>query len=152
MRSPPHSRVLPPAGFLAALVLTVLLHRLWPGPRWLAWPWTLLGAFHVLVGVTLNVIADGQFKRAGTTVHPFQPSAALLPTGVFRYSRNPMYLGLVLILTGVAVGLGSATPLAVIPAFIWWITRRFIIVEERALAERFGQAYADYRRRVRRWL
>jgi steroid 5-alpha reductase family enzyme len=101
----------------------------------------------VIAGVALNLVADGAFHRAGTTVKPFQESSALLTDGVYRYSRHPMYLGFVLILIGVAILLGSLTPWVVIPVFAVLMEVVFIRVEERMLAEKFGPAWLAYKKR-----
>ena len=101
----------------------------------------------LLVGVLLNVVAANQFKRRKTTVKSFQPPSALVTDGIFRVGRNPMYLGMVCILIGLGLCLASLTPLVVIPLFVWSINRRFIVPEEEALAEQFGQAYKAYQTR-----
>jgi protein-S-isoprenylcysteine O-methyltransferase Ste14 len=106
----------------------------------------------LLAGAVLNVWADQLFKRAGTTVKPFEPSTALIVTGPFALTRHPMYLGMALALAGVALALGSATPWAVLPVFAWLITRRFIIPEERKMEATFGARYLEYAVKVRRWL
>jgi protein-S-isoprenylcysteine O-methyltransferase Ste14 len=72
--------------------------------------------------------------------------------GVFARSRHPMYLGMVFILAGVALGLGSAGAVLVVPTFALWIRRRFVLPEEAHLEAQFGRRYRDYARRVRRWL
>jgi protein-S-isoprenylcysteine O-methyltransferase Ste14 len=76
----------------------------------------------------------------------------LVTHGVFAFSRNPMYLSMMLGLLGVFVALGSLTPLAAVPVFFLIIRRRFIAVEERMLEEAFGDDYRAYKSRVRRWL
>jgi protein-S-isoprenylcysteine O-methyltransferase Ste14 len=97
--------------------------------------------------------AERQFVRAGTPVRPFtQQPAALVTGGMFRLSRNPMYLGLVLALAGAALSLVSPLALLAAPVYGWWVQRRFIEREERLLEERFGNAYRAYCLRVRRWV
>ena len=83
---------------------------------------------------------------------PFERSTALVTTGLYRITRNPMYLGMLLILAGVALLSGSASTLLPIPVFAWAIQRNFIIGEERFLEQIFGAQYLDYKRQVRRWL
>ena len=90
--------------------------------------------------------------RRGTTLHPFGEPTALVTDGPYRFSRNPLYLSLALLLLGAAVYLGSLTPFVVVPAFVWAINASFIRPEEAKLAAAFGDAYRDYCRRVRRWL
>jgi len=146
------ARLLPPVYFLFALALMVLLGFFLPVVHWSWWPWNLSGMVPVLLGVALNLAADTQFKRHKTTVKPFQPSSALITDGVFRVSRNPMYLGTVCILTGFGICLASLTPLVVIPLFAWWLTVQFIVPEELGLEEMFGAAYVAYKAKVRRWV
>ena len=146
------NRLLPPVYFLSAMILMVLLRLFLPimGGRW--WPWHLGGAVLIFLGAALNIAADNQLKQHNTTVKPFQPSKALVTEGVFRFSRNPMYLGMVGILTGLGILLASLTPFLVIPIFAWWLTIRFIVPEEQSLMEQFGPAYLAYKTQVRRWL
>lgn len=138
--------------FLAAILLMVALHYLVPLQRWLEWPWRLAGLVPTVAGLASAVLGERRFRRHGTPVRPFEPTTALVTDGVFRYSRNPMYLGLVLVLAGLALLLGTLSPLFVLPLFVWLITTRFVRREEALLEERFGQRYADYRAKVRRWL
>jgi protein-S-isoprenylcysteine O-methyltransferase Ste14 len=151
-RRPGQAVILPPAIFLAALLLQILAHYALPIADIIAWPWNLAGAIFIVAGFGITVYADLQFKRANTPVRPFETPRALVTGGVFSFTRNPMYLGLLAVLIGVALVLGSVTPFLVAPVFAWVIAVRFIPREEAALAEQFGEAYAEYRRRVRRWL
>ncbi len=148
----PRGKVLPPTYLYGTIALMVALDILVPGPRLLHWPWDLLGLLPLLAGAGINLWADQEFKRYGTTVKPFQASTALVTTGVFRFSRNPMYCGFVLGLIGIALLLGSTTPYLLIPAFVLLITRVFIRVEEQMLHARFGPAWEQYQQRVRRWI
>jgi protein-S-isoprenylcysteine O-methyltransferase Ste14 len=144
--------VLPPTYLLAAMLVMVALHFALPLVRIVPLPWDLLGLLPAAAGVALNLIADGDFHRANTTVKPFEESAALLTDGVYRISRNPMYLGFALVLIGVAVLLGSLSPWIAVPAFVVAMDRVFIRAEERSLAQTFGPAWANYKQHVRRWL
>jgi protein-S-isoprenylcysteine O-methyltransferase Ste14 len=143
-------KLLPPAYVLTSIVLMVALHFLAPAARLIPSPWNFLGVIPLAVGIVINIVADTAFRRAGTTVKPFQASNSLLTTGVYRLSRNPMYLGLVLIVLGIAVVTGSLTPLVVVPIFALLLDRNFIAAEERMLEERFGPAWLEYKNRVRR--
>jgi protein-S-isoprenylcysteine O-methyltransferase Ste14 len=145
-------RVLPPVYFLAALALTGLLHRYLPLGR-LALPGSYWAGLVVLgAGGVLTSVANRRFKARGTTVRPFQRSTALVTEGVYRFTRNPMYVGLVLMQAGLALTLGSRSPWCVVAAFALAMDRIFIRAEERMLTETFGDAYRAYCRRVRRWL
>jgi protein-S-isoprenylcysteine O-methyltransferase Ste14 len=145
-------KLLPPAYVLTAIVLMVALHFIAPAARLIPSPWNLLGVIPLAVGIIINVVADRAFSRAGTTVKPFQESSALITTGVYRLSRNPMYLGLVLLVLGIAVITGSLTPLVVVPILAFLLDRDFIAAEERMLEERFGPVWLEYKKSVRRWI
>jgi protein-S-isoprenylcysteine O-methyltransferase Ste14 len=104
------------------------------------------------VGVALaGVIA---FRRARTTVDPMRPdrAAALVATGIYRWSRNPMYLGFLLLLAAWSVRLAHPLALIALPLFVLYMNRFQIVPEERALRTRFGRAFDEYARSVRRWL
>jgi protein-S-isoprenylcysteine O-methyltransferase Ste14 len=145
-------RLLPPAYFYLAIALMVLLRVLVPLWVLVRWPWNLIGLVPLVVGAALAVAGSRAFRQAGTTIRPFQTSAALVTSGLFSLSRNPMYLGMALGLAGIGLLLGAASPFLVLPVFVLLLDRRFIAVEERMLAETFGASYAAYRRRTRRWL
>jgi protein-S-isoprenylcysteine O-methyltransferase Ste14 len=113
------------------------------------WAWLLAAAGG---GVALaGVVA---FRRSKTTVNPFTPeqSSALVAAGIYRVSRNPMYLGFLLVLAGWGAYLANWASALLLPAFVAYMNRFQILPEERALAERFGSRFADYTRAVRRWL
>lgn len=108
----------------------------------------------VVIGLAINLTAVRAFFAAKTTVNPLQPEKAnsLVITGLFKISRNPMYLGMLLILTGWAVWLGNPLNIVFLAGFAAYITYSQIKPEEAVLREKFGQDYADYCQRVRRWI
>ena len=108
----------------------------------------------VFVGLALNILPKLAFRRAGTTVNPVRPALAtsLVTSGIYRYSRNPMYLGHAAILSGWVLYLHNAAALVVVPAFIIYITRFQIKPEERHLSARFPDEYAAFCRQASRWL
>ena len=138
---------------LSALLMTLLarsatgLH--WPTPLRFAGALLLFAA-----GVAIAVAGVREFRRASTTVNPLTPAAAsaMVRSGIYRHSRNPMYLGMLLVLAGWAVWLASLAAVAVLPVFVLYLNRLQIEPEERALASRFGADFEEYRRSVRRWL
>lgn len=107
-----------------------------------------------LAGVVIATSAIAAFRRARTTVNPMKPDAAtaLVTTGIYQHTRNPMYVGLCLLLSGWAAFLRSPVALIGVAAFGLYIDRFQIVPEERALARLFGDTYTDYTARVRRWL
>jgi len=152
--TPPKDRkpVYPPVFFLIALLTMVGVHFLFPWRDLGLGILRVVGLIPIAAGVALAIWGSSLFTRAGTTIKPFETSSSLVISGPFRYSRNPMYLGMVLVLAGVGVLLGSAAPFAVVPLFALLIDRRFIRREEADLEAVFGEGYRNYRARVRRWL
>jgi protein-S-isoprenylcysteine O-methyltransferase Ste14 len=113
-----------------------------------------LATILILLGVAFSGTAAVLFGQAKTTRNPLRPqaSSALVQSGAYKFSRNPMYLGLLLVLLGWAAALSSAVAVVGPVVFVVYITRFQIKPEERALAALFGAEYANYRQRVRRWL
>jgi protein-S-isoprenylcysteine O-methyltransferase Ste14 len=145
-------RATPPFYFMSAIVVMAVCHGLVPVIQWLPSPWNLVGIAPLFGGIALAFAANRLFSRHGTPIHPFADAVTLVTEGPFAFTRNPMYLGLTLALAGIATLLGTLTPWLAIPAFVWIITQLFIRREERALEARFGEAYATYKRSVRRWI
>lgn len=147
-------RIPPPVIMLLAALLMWILHRWLPVAHWVMAPWNRLGALAAGLGVGTSLLALARFRQAQTTVNPLDPSKAtrLVTDSVFGFSRNPMYLGLLLLLIGWALWLGSASVWILPPLFVVWITYAQIVPEEQALSQLFGAAYAAYRQRVGRWI
>ena len=145
-------RLMPTMWLLVAIVAEVILHLVLPITKIVPRYWNLLGIIPLALGVAINLLADRAFREANTTVKPFETSTVLLKDGVFGVSRNPMYLGFVLVLIGIAVLLRSLTPYLVVIGLAVLMQRVYIVVEESTLAAQFGAEWAQYRRRTRRWL
>ena len=152
----PGIRVLPPLIALGCFGLGGLADRLWPWP--LAGSWVTLerlrwiGLAVLAAGVALDLWSLGLFARQRTSALPFRAASSIVAHGPYRFSRNPMYLGMVLQLAGAGLALGRAwlvlaAPLAALVLDLYAIPR-----EERYLERRCGANYLDYKRRVRRWL
>jgi len=104
------------------------------------------------LGVSIAGSAIVQFVRARTTVLPHRPARALVMTGIYRITRNPMYLSLAVLYVGLALLINSVWPLVLLPVALVIIDRAIIVREERYLSAAFPATYAEYLRRVRRWL
>jgi protein-S-isoprenylcysteine O-methyltransferase Ste14 len=119
-----------------------------------ATPRVALAVIVALIGFSIDIAGLLSFLRAKTTIHPMKPGATstLVTSGVYALSRNPMYVGLLLVLVGWAVYLSSVWTLAGPAAFVLYINRFQIAPEERTLAAMFGATYSQYKRAVRRWL
>jgi protein-S-isoprenylcysteine O-methyltransferase Ste14 len=130
----------------------VLLHFLIPVSKVASYPWNLLGILLLIIGGALNLIADAAFKKENTTVKPFEKSTALVVSGVFTISRHPMYLGMVIILLGIAILMGTLTPFIVVVIFGILMELVFVKPEERMLEEQFGATWVAYKMKVRKWV
>lgn len=117
------------------------------GQAWLAWTVLALALATLIAGVRA-------FSKARTTVDPRHPesSTAVVANGIYRFTRNPMYLGMLLALLSWALFLSNIVALVFLPLFVLFINRFQIRPEERALTAKFGEAYRSYVRSVRRWL
>jgi protein-S-isoprenylcysteine O-methyltransferase Ste14 len=147
-------RVPPPiVGLLVALAMWLLAKV---PPAFAVTPWLRQGVALLLVagGVTFDFLGLLAFVRQRTTVNPMRPenASALVTAGVYRVTRNPMYVGMALLLTAWAVDLASPWPFLGPVAFVLYMNRFQIASEERALQARFGAEWATYAARVRRWL
>jgi protein-S-isoprenylcysteine O-methyltransferase Ste14 len=143
---------IPPTWLALALAIVWWQPRLVPfGPE----PGGLakgVGGALVAIGIGLIVAAALEFARHRTTIIPHQTPARLVQRGVFALSRNPIYLGDAVLLTGCAIRWGAWLGLICVPVFVWWVGRHFITAEEDRMRQVFGATYSAYTRKVRRWL
>lgn len=114
----------------------------------------IIGFALVAIGLSIELVSVGAFLRHKTTVNPLKPENAsrLVIDGLYKFSRNPMYLGLLILLSGWAVLLGNPINIAALAAFILGMNWLQIIPEEDRLSRKFGQGYQNYKSRVRRWI
>jgi protein-S-isoprenylcysteine O-methyltransferase Ste14 len=114
----------------------------------------MVAASLAVLGVAVAIAGVVSFRRAQTTVNPLKPesTSSLVVSGVYRFSRNPMYVGILLVLLGWAILLSNVLALAIVPAFVLYMNRFQIGPEETVLARMFGGEYVTYRSRVRRWI
>lgn len=144
--------IYPPMWLLIGIIVTFVLNEYFPGPRFTSLEGQLAGGVLIVIGLALLVIAGGLFQRAGTNLIPFREVTALVTTGVYRYSRNPMYLGMASVLLGLAITVGATTALLVPPVFMAIIEFRYIRPEEEMLRGVFPEEFPAYCQQVRRWL
>ena len=142
----------PPVWLVIGLITIFVLDQYLPLARFTSSFAMGLGSFAILIGLLMLVHAGGMFKAAETDLIPFKEVTALVTTGIYRVTRNPMYLGMALILLGTACTTGIFSGLFVVPVFMAIIEVRYIRPEEAMLRELFGQAFEDYCKLVRRWI
>jgi protein-S-isoprenylcysteine O-methyltransferase Ste14 len=145
-------KIVPLVYLLITLILMFALHRLAPIALFAHASLMYLGATLTAFGLSMTVMSAGLFKKLGTGIVPFDEATVLVTVGFYRFTRNPMYLGMVMLLLGIALMLGSWASLFPIPFFIWVIQKNFIQGEENFLLDAFGDEFLAYKAKVRRWL
>jgi protein-S-isoprenylcysteine O-methyltransferase Ste14 len=137
---------------VAGLLLGVVLELVWP----IDGPPPLVAVVVIVAGLLLWLLLDGAamlaFRRAETSMIPFKPSTALVVSGPYRFTRNPMYVGMAALYVALAVALGLIWALILLPIVIVAVDRLVIAREEPYLERTFGDEYREYKQRVRRWL
>jgi protein-S-isoprenylcysteine O-methyltransferase Ste14 len=149
----PNVVVHPPIAWAVAVLAGLGLG--WPLPRHFmpaAVPHAWIGAGVFAAGFILGVWAVVTIRRAGTRVETYKPTTTIVATGPYRIGRNPIYLGMFLGQTGLAIGLDNLWMLAALPLFYFTIRYGVIAREEAYLERKFGGQYISYKSRVRRWL
>lgn len=142
----------PPLVYGGGLVIGLLLQWIWP------WPFLPIrlarrsGLLLVILSQLIGLPAFLLMQRAGTSVRPDQPTTALIVTGPFRYSRNPIYISLTLLYTGLATAANALWAILLLPVILLTIDRGMVAREERYLTQKFGEEYTRYKAHVRRWL
>jgi protein-S-isoprenylcysteine O-methyltransferase Ste14 len=145
-------KILPPV-LVAIIVIVMCLARvILPGPVIIPQPLNLSGLVLLVAGVAVAVIGARHFDKVGTNIKTFNDPTFLVTNGLFRWSRNPMYLGLSVFLTGLAIWLGTLISFLGPLAFIVIADRWYVPFEEAAMQRRFGERYEAYRRTTRRWI
>jgi protein-S-isoprenylcysteine O-methyltransferase Ste14 len=142
----------PPLWYALAVLIGVLLDRRWPLPIGGGSLITIAGAFFVGAWLAIAFPSIRRFRRSNTSIVPIRPAEALVLSGPYQYTRNPMYVSLAFLTIGCGLLLATWWPLALlVPTLV--IVQQFVILpEERYLRRRFGSEYDAYTRRVRRWL
>ncbi|MEO1514713.1 MAG: isoprenylcysteine carboxylmethyltransferase family protein [Bacteroidota bacterium] len=147
-------KVPPPILFLSTGLMMFLTARYVPLGQW-SWSGAgIVSKLFFVLGFFCAFPATWQFRKLRTTIDPRNPqqTSTLVRTGLYRISRNPMYLGLLLVLVGWFFHLGQAGNLLWLLGFVIWMNRFQIKAEEEALAQKFGAEYEEYKKQVRPWL
>ena len=148
LKIPPVIQVLVIASLMWLLAITA------PGLGFTLPASALVALVLAAMGVAFALLGVLEFRSAGTTVDPRVPdqTASLVVRGVYRISRNPMYMGFLLVLGAWTIFLSNLASLVLLPAFVVYMNRFQIVPEERYMREKFGEAYRQYEERVRRWI
>ena len=142
----------PPMVFLGALGLGMFLNWLVPSPQFSSEFFKVTGGLLGFIGTMVCGWGVLTFQLAGTNVRPNRPVTALVTGGPFRYSRNPLYLGMTVIYLGITLYAGALWPLATLVPALAVVHWRIVLREEQYLESRFGDSYRAYKTRVNRWI
>ena len=143
----------PPVWLIGFVILAWLQSRYFPmGLNFGGGLSDLLAGLLIGGGIILTALAVVEFRKHSTTIHPHGTPASLIRSGIFKRSRNPIYLADVLILSGLILLFDAVLALPLIPIFVWVLEKRFIVVEEDRLRREFRADFARYQNQTRRWL
>jgi protein-S-isoprenylcysteine O-methyltransferase Ste14 len=145
-------RLIPPIWLLFSLIAIYAIDRFLPAITPYERPWTQLGYAIMAFGFLVVLYCATQFRKNKTTIHPGHTPSILLTTGIYRLSRNPIYLAMAIILLGATLSTANLVTLPIPLIFVGIITELFIKPEERILAQEFGEPYAQYQHQTRRWI
>lgn len=147
-------KIPPPVYAISIAIIMWLLSKYIPIVELIQSPWNKIGLGIIIIAASFDVWSLFLFLKKHTTPNPMKPenTTGIVTKGLYQYSRNPMYLGLLIILFGFGIWLGSLSPFLMLPVFYWLITEMQIKPEERMLEQKFGKEYLDFKNRVRRWL
>ena len=143
---------MPTTWFIVLLIVIIVIRFIIPDIRIIPFPYNYLGWLFVIAGVVLNLWTDNLLKRYNTTVKPYLKPSHFISNGPFSISRNPMYLGMLVILTGTAILFKSI--ILLIPAILYIVIMNLFYIrkEESNLLEQFGNEFLQYKKKVRRWI
>lgn len=144
--------LLPPLLFILLLGLMILADTYFPVLHWPTAPVHWCGPLVIACGLTVAAWHARLFRRLGTNINTFGEPDLLVNTGLFRFTRNPMYLGFLISLAGAALFLASASPWLFVACFFVIADRWYIAYEEEMMLKKFGDQYRQYQQQVRRWL
>jgi protein-S-isoprenylcysteine O-methyltransferase Ste14 len=145
-------KLLPPVLVAIMVIVMSVMRIVLPGPLVVPQPYNWLGLILLVAGPALALVGARQFDKVGTNIPTFNDPTILVTHGLFRWSRNPIYLGFALFLTGLAILLGTLLPFLGPLVFAVTADRWYIAFEEAALERKFGDRYDAYRRATRRWI
>ncbi|MEW5896836.1 MAG: isoprenylcysteine carboxylmethyltransferase family protein [Nanoarchaeota archaeon] len=145
-------KILPVIIFALLLLLSIGAHFLFPVFEAIPKPYNMLGLALIPLGLALTSWAGYLFHKTKTSLKPYEAPKFLVTSGPFQISRNPMYLGLVLVFLGTTITLGSLTPFLFPVLFMLIVELLFIPKEEKKLEKAFGTRYLDYKKEVKKWV
>ena len=145
-------KIIPPVLFAICIVVMVGLWLVFPIIQFVTFPISLVGILPLVAGLGIAKRGSDIFEKTGTNIETFDDPDILVTDGLYRISRNPMYLGFLVALLGVAIVLGNFSSILVVIGFFVITDRWYINFEEEVMDKKFGDRYAEYKAKTRRWL
>ena len=145
-------KLIPPFLFLICIILMVLIRNVIVILKLIPQPYNYLGIILILLGLIMTIKVKKQFNKIHTEIHTFKKPHKLVTNGLFKFSRNPIYLGFLISLLGVWILLGTVLPILGCLLFILIINYWYISYEENEMEKQFGAEYREYKSRVNRWI
>jgi len=142
----------PDGYFIILLVMSIVFHYIFPVEKIIFYPYTLIGIILITAGISITFVTNFILLKNRTSIKPIEIPSVLVTSGPFKFSRNPIYLAMALLLFGVEILLGSLSPFLFPIMFIIIINKTFIPIEENKLEQIFGKKYLDYKKKIRRWI
>lgn len=147
-----NNKISPDGFFVALLALATLFHFVLPIKKIISHPDNHIGIAIIVIGIALTLLVNYLLLKNGTGIKPHETPSLLVSSGPFKFSRNPLYLGMAVAFFGFNILLGSISPFVFLTLFIIVIDRLFIPMEENNLKKALGKKYDDYKKLVRRWI
>ena len=144
----------PPIQALLSAIMMCLINRYFTHANFSLNGINIFALIFLIIAAIIIILSMYKFKKIKTTISPLRPNktSSLVKSGIYEYTRNPMYLGLLLMLFSIALFLKNFISFLIIPLFILFITKNQILPEEEALENIFGEEYRNYKNKVRRWI
>ena len=151
MEEQSHPKILPPHAAIVSLIVVIILHYLFP-THLISKPFNYFGILFFVAGLLILFWSFGLFKKKETPILPGQKPTALVIEGPYKFTRNPMYLGVIIALLGIVIYLGGLLAFLSPIVFFMFVSIKFIPREERLMEKLFSKKYLDYKKEVRRWI
>lgn len=144
-------KLLPPILFIICFLLAIIFNFI-TQIHVIGYPYNWIGIIFLFIGLFISKMSSNHFQKAKTNINTFDEPDKLITSGMFKYSRNPMYLGFVMALLGISVILGTVSAIIILIMFILITDQWYIKFEEKMMIKKFGDQYVDYKKTTRRWI
>jgi protein-S-isoprenylcysteine O-methyltransferase Ste14 len=144
--------LLPPTFFIICAVIMIFIGLIWPVKNIITFPYNLIGILVLFFGLGISMWGSNKFRQVGTNIQTFDEPDILITDGLFKYSRNPMYLGFLTALLGLFIILGAVSPIILVFIFLIITDQWYITFEEEMMVRKFGKKYIDYQSMTRKWI